>query len=379
MTIVDTPERRQLRELTRAFVTREVLPHLDDWERAGEVPRSLHETAAKIGLLGVGFPEAVGGSGGDLLDSIIVTEEVIRSGGSSGLIAALFTHGIALPHMVASGDADLVDRYVRPTLAGTMIGALAITEPDGGSDVLAIRTCARRDGDHYVVNGSKTYITSGVRADFVTTAVCTDFPGSGSLNLLVIEKGAPGFTVGRRLEKLGWHCSDTAELSFVDVRVPVTNRIGPEDTAFLAIMQNFASERLSLATQAYATAQRCVELATRWCRDRSTFGRPLASRQLVRHRLAEMHTRTEAARAYVHQVAARVAAGEPVVTEVAMAKNVAVAACAEVVDQALQLHGGFGYLRDAEVERHYRDARILGIGGGTTEIMNEIIAKGMGL
>ncbi|MCW3813152.1 acyl-CoA dehydrogenase family protein [Micromonospora sp. DR5-3] len=379
MTIVDTPERRQLRELTRAFVTREVLPYLDGWERAGEVPRSLHETAAKLGLLGIGFPESVGGSGGNLLDSIIVTEEIIRSGGSSGLIAALFTHGIALPHLVASGNDDLIDRYVRPTLAGTMLGALAITEPDGGSDVAGIRTCARRDGDHYVVNGSKTYITSGVRADFVTTAVCADFPGSGELALLVIEKGAPGFTVGRRLEKLGWHCSDTAELSFVDVRVPVANRIGPEDTGFITIMQHFATERLSLATQAYATAQRCVELAIRWCRDRSTFGRPLAGRQLIRHRLAEMHTRAEAARAYVHEVAARVAAGEPVVTEVAMAKNVAVAACDHVVDAALQLHGGFGYLRDAEVERHYRDARILGIGGGTTEIMNEIIAKGMGL
>ncbi|MEU7615496.1 acyl-CoA dehydrogenase family protein [Micromonospora rifamycinica] len=398
MTIVDTPERRQLRELTRAFVTREVLPHLADWERAGEVPRALHATAAKIGLLGVGFPESVGGSGGDLLDSIVVTEEIIRSGGSSGLVAALFTHGIALPHIVAAAgartggtlggrlsahrsaaDDPLVTRYVRPTLAGELIGALAITEPDGGSDVASIRTTARRDGDHYLVNGSKTYVTSGVRADFVTTAVCGDFPGSGSLHLLVVERGTPGFTVGRKLDKLGWHCSDTAELSFVDVRVPVTNRIGEEDTGFLAIMQNFATERLSLATQAYATAQRCVELATRWCRDRSTFGRPLVSRQLVRHRLAEMHTRAEAARAYVHQVAARVAAGEPVVTEVAMAKNVAVAACDQVVDQALQLHGGFGYLRDAEVERHYRDARILGIGGGTTEIMNEIIAKGLGL
>ncbi|MEV6368677.1 acyl-CoA dehydrogenase family protein [Micromonospora musae] len=398
MTIVDTPERRQLRELTRAFVSREVLPYLDDWERAGEVPRQLHATAAKVGLLGVGFPESVGGSGGDLLDTIIVTEEIIRSGGSSGLVAALFTHGIALPHMVTAaggrtggslggrlgavadpGDDELVDRYVRPTLAGTMIGALAITEPDGGSDVAGIRTTARRAGDHYVVNGSKSYITSGVRADFVTTAVCTDFPGSGELALLVIEKGTPGFTVGRRLEKLGWHCSDTAELSFVDVRVPVANRIGAEETGFLSIMQHFATERISLATQAYAIAQRCVELAVRWCRDRATFGRPLVSRQVVRHRLAEMHTRTEAARAYVHDVAARIAAGEPVVTEVAMAKNVAVTACAEVVDQALQLHGGFGYLRDAEVERHYRDARILGIGGGTTEIMNEIIAKGMGL
>ncbi|MEV1012894.1 acyl-CoA dehydrogenase family protein [Micromonospora sp. NPDC049801] len=398
MSIVDTPERRQLRELTRAFVTREVLPHLDDWERAGEVTRALHATAAKLGLLGIGFPESVGGSGGDLLDSIIVTEELIRSGGSSGLVAALFTHGIALPHMVAAagartggsfggrltgvpspGDDGLIERYVRPTLAGTMIGALAITEPDGGSDVAGIRTTARRDGDRYVVNGSKTYITSGHRADFVTTAVCTDFPGSGNLTLLVIDKDSPGFTVGRRLEKLGWHCSDTAELSFADVRVPVTNRIGAENTGFLAIMQHFAAERLSLATQAYATAQRCVELAVRWCRDRQTFGRPLVGRQVVRHRLAEMHTRAEAARSYVHEVAARVAAGEPVVTEVAMAKNVAVAACDHVVDQALQLHGGFGYLRDAEVERHYRDARILGIGGGTTEIMNEIIAKGMGL
>ncbi|MFG1950663.1 acyl-CoA dehydrogenase family protein [Micromonospora sp. NPDC048830] len=379
MTIVDTPERRQLRELTRAFVTREVLPHLDDWERAGEVPRQLHATAAKLGLLGIGFPESVGGSGGDLLDSLLVTEEIIRSGGSSGLVAALFTHGIALPHMVSSGNEDLIDRYVRPTLAGTMIGALAITEPDGGSDVAGIRTHARRDGDHYVVHGAKTYITSGVRADFVTTAVCADFPRSGALSLLVVDRGTPGFTVGRPLEKLGWHCSDTAELSYVDVRVPVANRIGAEDTGFLTIVQHFAAERLSLATQAYAIAQRCVELAVRWCRDRSTFGRPLADRQLIRHRLAEMHTRAEAARAYVHDVATRVAAGEPVVTEVAMAKNVAVAACAEVVDQALQLHGGFGYLREAEVERHYRDARILGIGGGTTEIMNEIVAKGMGL
>ncbi|WP_435122969.1 acyl-CoA dehydrogenase family protein [Micromonospora tulbaghiae] len=379
MTIVDTPERRQLRELTRSFVTREVLPHLSDWERAGEVPRSLHETAAKIGLLGIGFPESVGGSGGDLLDSMVVTEEIIRSGGSSGLVAALFTHGIALPHMVGTQDEALIEKYVRPALAGTMIGALAITEPDGGSDVAGIRTCAVRDGDHYVVNGAKTYITSGVRADFVTTAVCTDFPGSGSVSLLVIDKGSPGFTVGRRLEKLGWHCSDTAELSFVDVRVPVTNRVGPEDTGFLAIMQQFANERLSLATQAYATAQRCVDLAVQWCRDRRTFGRPLVGRQVVRHRLAEMHSRTDAARAYVHDVAERVAAGQPVVTEVAIAKNVAVSACDFVVDAALQLHGGFGYMRDAEVERHYRDARLLGIGGGTTEIMNEIIAKGMGL
>ena len=375
----DTPERRALRELTRRFVQREVLAHLADWERAGEVPRALHKTAAGIGLLGIGFPEAYGGSGGDLLDSLVVTEEMILAGGSSGLVAALFTHGIALPHMVAAGDSYQIDRYVRPTLAGEKIGALAVTEPDGGSDVAAIRTTARRDGDHYVVNGSKTYITSGARADFVTTAVRTGGPGAQGISLLVVDTDTPGFSVTRRLEKMGWHCSDTAELSFVDVRVPAANLVGPEHSGFAQIMRHFAAERISLAVQAYATAQRCLDLTIAWCRDRNTFGRPLATRQVIRHRLAEMATATDVARRYVRGVAARVAAGEPLVAEVAMAKNTAVAACDFVVDQAVQLHGGFGYLRDAEVERHYRDARILGIGGGTTEIMNEIIARGLGV
>ncbi|MGI5146153.1 acyl-CoA dehydrogenase family protein [Plantactinospora sp. CA-294935] len=382
-------ERRQFRELTRRFVARDVLSQLDGWERAGEVPRALHGVAAELGLLGVGFPEEVGGSGGDLRDSLLVTEELIRAGGSSGLVAALFTHGIALPHIVAAwqrdgrpesgGAAELVDRYVRPTLAGARIGALAVTEPDGGSDVAALRTTARREGADYLVNGTKIFVTSGVRADFVTTAVRTGPPGAAGISLLVIDKDAPGCTVDRRLDKLGWHCSDTAALSFTDVRVPARNLVGAENAGFAAIMREFGTERLSLATQAYATAQRCLDLTLAWCRDRHTFGAPLTRRQVVRHRLAEMATRTAAARGYVRQVADRVAAGEPVPDEVAMAKNAAVAACDWVVDQAVQLHGGHGYLRDAEVERHYRDARILGIGGGTTEIMNEIIAKGLGI
>jgi acyl-CoA dehydrogenase len=366
---------KELRELVRTFVEREVRPHLDGWERAGEVPRDLHRTAAKLGLLGIGFPEEVGGSGGSLLDTVTVTEELIGAGGSSGLAAALFTHGIALPHIVGTHDRHLIDRYVTPTLQGEKIGALAITEPDAGSDVGAIRTTAHREGDHFRVNGAKTYITSGVRADFVTTAVRT----GGGISLLVVDRDTPGFTVGRRLEKLGWHCSDTAELSFVDVLVPATNLVGAENSGFAQIMRHFASERIVLAVHAYAVAQRCLDLTLAWCRDRETFGRPLATRQVVRHRLAEMATKVDVARTYVQSVAIRVASGEPLVTEVAMAKNIAVAACDDVVYQAVQLHGGFGYLRDAEVERHYRDARILGIGGGTTEIMNEIIAKGMGL
>jgi acyl-CoA dehydrogenase len=379
MTDWDSPERWQLRELTRRFVEKEVRPNLATWERAGEVPRSLHRTAGELGLLGAGYPEAIGGSGGGLLDSAIVTEELILAGGSSGLVAALFTHGIALPHMVAAGDPALIERYVRPTLAGETIGALAVTEPDGGSDVAALRTTARRDGDDFVVNGAKTFITSGARADFITTAVRTGGAGHAGISLLVVDAGTRGFTVTRRLDKMGWHCSDTAELSFVDVRVPADRLVGPENTGFAQIMRHFARERISLAIQAYATAQRCLDLTIAWCRSRHTFGRPLTSRQLVRHRLAEMNTRIDAARTYVRRVAERLGAGEPLVAEVAMAKNTAVAACDWVVDQAVQLHGGFGYLRDAEVERHYRDARILGIGGGTTEIMNEIIGKGMGL
>ncbi len=369
-----TEERRALRAMVRQFVEREVTPHLADWERAGEVPRSLHERAAAAGLLGVGYSEQVGGSGGDLLDVVVVTEELIQAGGSSGLVAALFTHGIALPHIIATGGADLIDRFVKPTLAGQRIGALAVTEPGGGSDVAALRTTGVRDGDHYVVNGTKTYITSGARADFVTTAVRTGGAGHGGVSLLVIERDMPGFTVVRRLAKMGWECSDTAELSFVDCPVPVTNLVGTQDAGFVQLMAQFQTERLSMAVQAYATAQRCLELTLRWVRDRETFGRPLLTRQVVRHRLAEMARLTDVARTYTRAVAVRLAAGEPVVAEVSMAKNTAVAACDTVVDAAVQLHGGFGYLRDAEVERHYRDSRILGIGGGTTEIMNELVA-----
>ncbi len=370
---------RQLRELVRRFVKAEIVPHLSGWERAGEIPRELHEKAAELGLLGIGFPESAGGSGGDLFDSIAVTEELIQGGGSSGLIAALFTHGIALPHIVAAGDPEQLDRFVRPTLAGQKIGALAVTEPDGGSDVAALRTSAVRHGDHYLVNGSKTYITSGARADFVTTAVRTGEPGYGGISLLVVEAGTPGFTVTRRLEKMGWHCSDTAELSYVDVKVPAANLVGAENSGFALIMQQFQVERISMAVQAYATAQRCLDLSLDWVRQRETFGRPLVQRQTVRHKLVEMARQIDVARVYTREVAGRISRGEECVAQVCFAKNTAVAACDAVVSEALQLHGGFGYLRDAEVERHYRDARILGIGGGTTEIMTELAAKRMGL
>jgi acyl-CoA dehydrogenase len=373
-----TPERRELRDTVRRFTHAEIVPNLRQWEDDGELPRDLHKKAAALGLLGVGFAEHHGGSGGDLIDVVVMTEEILQAGGSSGVLAGLFTHGIALPHIVGSNNLDQIERFVKPTLAGEKIGSLAVTEPDGGSDVARLRTRAVRDGDHYVVNGSKTFITSAARADFVTTAVRTGEDGYGGISMLVIERDTPGFTVARKLDKMGWLCSDTAELSFVDARVPVANLVGAENSGFVQIMQQFQVERITLAVQAYATAQRCLDLTLSWVRDRSTFGRPLISRQLIQHRLVEMTQRIELARTYCRDVIVRIEAGHEVIAQVSMAKNAAVEACKYVVDQAVQLHGGMGYLRESEVERHYRDSRILGIGGGADEIMAEVVAKRLG-
>ncbi|MPY96970.1 MAG: acyl-CoA dehydrogenase [Actinophytocola sp.] len=374
----ETPERQALRETVRRFTREQILPHQDGWERDGELPRELHRKAADVGLLGLAFPEDVGGGGGDAIDALVVAEEMIYAGASGGLIASLFTHGIALPHIATANDPAQIDRWVRPTLNGEKIGSLAITEPDGGSDVAGIRTTAKRDGDDYVVNGAKTFITSGCRADFVTTAVRTGGPGAHGVSLLVIERDTPGFTVSRKLDKMGWRCSDTAELSFQDCRVPASNLVGEENTGFVQIAQNFVSERLSLAVQAYAAAQRCLDVTVAWCRDRETFGRPLISRQLVQHKLTEMARRTDVARVYTRDLTRRYIAGENVLTQVAFAKNTAVEAGEWVANEAVQLHGGLGYMTESEVERQYRDMRILGIGGGTNEIMNGLAAKLLG-
>jgi acyl-CoA dehydrogenase len=380
-TVTDADHRRELFELGAEFTRREVLPHLQDWEDAGELPHSLHLAAGKQGLFGIGLPEAVGGEGGTLLDTIAMNEGMLSEGASGGLLAGLFTHAIAVPHIAAHGSAELVDRYVRPTLAGERIGSLGITEPGGGSDVARLRTTAVRDGDHYIVNGSKTFITSGVRADFVTTAVRTGGPGAGGVSLLVIDKGTPGFSVDRSLRKMGWHCSDTAELSFVDVRVPVSHLVGEENAGFWYIAEQFATERIWLAVQAYGIAARSLALTAAYCRERETFGEPLVARQVVRHQLVEMHRLVEVAKAYTHQVAARyvdVGATQETIAAAALAKQTAVEASQQVCDRAVQLHGGTGYMHGTEVERHYRDTRILPIGGGATEVMTDLAAKLLG-
>lgn len=379
----ETDERRALRDTVRRFVLAEVLPHQDDWERAGELPRSLHRRAAELGLIGLAFPRSVGGGGGDAVDAVVLAEEVHYAGGAGGLFASLFTSGIALPHLVDAGDVAQIERWVRPTIDGELIGSLAITEPGGGSDVAAILTTARRGtgpgGAEYLVNGAKTYITSGVRADFVVTAVRTGGAGAHGISLLVVEKGTPGFTVSAKLDKMGWLCSDTAELGYSDVRVPAANLIGPENSGFAQLARNFVSERIGLAVQAYASAQRCLDLSVEWCRLRETFGRPLISRQTVQHTLTDMARRIDVARTYTRHVAIRASRGaDDLVAPACFAKNTAVEAGSWVADQAVQLHGGMGYLRGAEVERQYRDMRILGIGGGTTEILTGLAAKVLG-
>lgn len=374
-----TSERQALRDLASSFTRKEILPHIDRWEDEGELPRELHRRTAEVGLLGVGFPEEVGGSGGDLRDLTVMTEAMVEAGASTGVLASLLTHVIAVPHMATVGNPEHIERWVRPTLAGAKIGSLGVTEPDTGSDVAGIRTYARRDGDHYVVNGAKLFITSATRADFITVAVRTGGPGSSGVSLLVVETDTPGFAVSRRLRKMGWLCSDTGELAFSEARVPVGNLVGAEGSGFVQIMKQFQVERAFIAVQAYATAQRCLDLTIDYIRQRETFGRPLSTRQVVRHKVVDMATAVDVARTYTRAAIDRIVAGDTDVRMVSMAKNEAVAACDLAVDTAVQLHGGMGYLRETEVERHYRDSRILGIGGGTTEIMKEVIAKQIGL
>lgn len=391
MTLTDvyaTPERRALRELVLDFTRREIAPHLPAWESEGALPRSLHRTTAEAGILGIGFPESVGGSGGDLVDVVVFTEALLEGGASGGVVAGLFSHGIALPHVVdeadrrrARGDQDgadhLIDRYVRPVLSGEAIASLAVTEPDGGSDVAHLRTRAKQGADAtWSVTGAKTYITSGVRADLVVAAVRTGTPeeGAAGISLMVLDPRSPGYAQPRALDKMGWLCSDTAELSFDGVVVRADDVLG-EGQGFASLAQHFVSERISLAVTAYSTGQRALDLTLDWVRNRETFGRPLISRQVVRHTLVEMHRRIEVARTYTREIAARYAAGEAVTVAAALAKQTAVEACSYAVDQAVQLHGGMGYMRESEVERHYRDARVLGIGGGATEVMTDLVAR----
>jgi acyl-CoA dehydrogenase len=339
---------------------------------AGEFPRELYAKAAEAGLTGIGYPEACGGSGGDLSHALAAGEELILAGKSVGVAAGLGSHAIALPPILAAGNEAQKERFVPPVLRGEKIAALAITEPGGGSDVAALATRAVRDGSSYVVTGSKMFITSGCRADVVVTAVRTGGVGHAGISLLVIESG---FTVSKKLDKMGWRASDTAELTFDGCRVPAQNLLGQENGGFVLIMMNFAIERLMLASQCVAIAELAYRESIAYARERQAFGKPITGFQVVRHKLADMATRIAAARALTNDVLLRHLRGDQVPGLAAMAKNTATDACSFVVDQAVQIHGGYGYMREYLVERLYRDARLYPIGGGTREIMNEIIGK----
>lgn len=369
----------EVRRNVRRLVERHITPNIQEWEEAGTFPRKLYPLAGDAGILGVGYPESLGGnSEGDVFMGLVVTEELLRAG-SGGLFSSLMSLGIALPPIAKWGSNDLKQRIVPPVLRGEKIIALAVTEPGGGSDVANLKTKAVDCGDHYKVSGSKTYITSGVRADYYTVAVRTGGEGYGGVSLLLMEKGMPGFRTGQPLKKMGWWCSDTAELFFDEVVVPKANLIGQENCGFLMIMNNFESERLGLACYANMMSELAFHAALDYSKQRESFGRSLSKHQVIRHKLADMATQLEASREFTYRVAARMQAGQPAMKEVSMAKNFATKTSDFITYEAVQIFGGMGYMRESLVERLYRDNRIASIGGGTYEIMNEIIAKQLGI
>jgi acyl-CoA dehydrogenase len=376
-----TPEHEQFRATMREFVAREIAPYVNEWDEAEEFPRELYRKAAAIGLLGLGYPEEYGGTPADVFYSLVASDELARAG-SGGVSASLMSHTIGAPPIVSAGSREMKARVLPPILAGKKISALAITEPSGGSDVAALKTTAIRDDDHYVVNGEKTFITSGIRADYFTVAVRTNpaDKGAGGVSLLLIERDTPGFT-RTPLKKMGWWASDTAHLYFDNARVPVANLIGEENQGFRIIMRNFNAERLGMAAAACGFAKVCYEDALDWARERKTFGQPLVERQVIRHKLVDMAMKIEATRALLEDVAWRVQHGSGdahlLVAQTCMLKNFATQTMQFCADQAVQILGGMGYMRGERVERIYREVKVNMIGGGTEEIMKDLAARQM--
>ena len=372
-----TEEHEAFRAVVRRFVAKEIEPFAGQWDEDGEFPRDLYRKAADIGLLGLGFPEAFGGTPADQFMRIVVSQELARPG-AGGINASLMSHGIGAPPIVAGGRPEVQARVLPGIIAGEKISALAITEPNGGSDVANLRTMARRDGDHYIVNGEKTFITSGMRADWLTVAVRTGGAGPGGVSMLLI----PGDTRGlsrTKLKKMGWWASDTATLHFADCRVPVEYLIGDEGGGFQIIMRNFNSERMGMSASCAAYARVCVEEAIGYARQRETFGKPLTQHQVIRHKLVDMMQKVVATESMLMLLAWRLTQGESPVAEICMLKNQATQTMAHCASEAVQIFGGAGYMRGAKVERIYREVKVNAIGGGAEEIMKDLASRQMGL
>jgi acyl-CoA dehydrogenase len=371
-----TAEHEAFRDAVRRFVAREIEPNATQWDEAGEFPRDLYRKAAAVGGLQLGFPEAYGGIACDRFHRLIWAQELARAG-AGGISASLNSHTIGAPPIARFGSEAMKQRVLPPILAGERISALAITEPGAGSDVASIKTTARRNGDHYVVRGEKTFITSGMRADFYTVAVRTGGPGMGGLSLLLIERDTQGFTRAP-LKKMGWWASDTATLHFDDARVPAANLIGPENGGFRVIMANFNDERLGLAYGANGFARVAFEEALAYARLRETFGKPLIQHQVIRHKLVDMAQRVAATQAMIELTAWRVDRGDHVVPELCMLKNQATQTLAFCASEAVQILGGAGFMRGSKVERIYREVKVNAIGGGAEEVMKDLAARQMG-
>jgi acyl-CoA dehydrogenase len=375
--IYATPEHVALRATVARFLAAEVEPHGEAWEEQGRVPREAIRKLGNLGLLGITYPPEYGGAGADAITSVVFQEALSRSTFGGFIVTVLVHTDMASPHLVHAGSRAQLDRYLRKVIAGELVTAVAVTEPDAGSDVASIRTRARRDGDAWVLNGTKLFITNGVHGDlyFVAARTDSDNKGSRGLSMFIVEKGAPGFRVGRALKKQGWLSSDTAELVFEDCRIPAANLLGEENAGFYAIMRNFQTERIALGAMALGHCQTAMKLALDWTTTRKAFGATLFDKQAVRQRLAMLDAKVQAARSFLYHCAWLVTQGRDCVREVSALKALTGELVNEVTYAAQQFHGGMGYMRESPIERLVRDARVLAIGGGATEVMLEEVAK----
>jgi acyl-CoA dehydrogenase len=372
-----SPEHEMLRDQVRRFVEEEIKPHAERWEEDGFVPREALRRMGELGFFGIRYPAEYGGSEMDALATVVLAEELGRSTYGGVAITALVHTDMASVHVFNGGTEAQRARWMPGIIAGEAITAVAVREPEAGSDVKGIRTTARREGDHYVLNGTKLFITNGVHADLYCVAAKTGGggPASRSVTMFLVEKGTPGFRVGRALDKHGWRSSDTAELVFEDCRVPAENVLGEEGRGFYAIMRNFQNERLVIGAMAMGEAQAALEITLDWVRSRKAFGGTLWDKQATRQKLAMLAAKIEAGRQLVYSTASGMSRGEDRTREVSMVK----AYCGELVNEVMyacvQCHGGMGFMRGTAIERMTRDARVQAIGGGATEVMLEEIAK----